>query len=427
MTNLQRHRITLSVGLAAATVAAFLALPVRAQETTAPPETPKPAEAAKPADATPAAKIDPEAKKIIDKMTAAHQALTAYSGTLDFSAKQGERSQTSSSAFSFVRPNKINVRTTSPTAKGTRTIVSDGKQVYMTNSEDSKSYLKDAALPDERNIARALSQSGGGGTGLFLLLLTDPKASDKVLGPAVQSLELLPDSQMGSVDVKVVKAIMSQPPKPVITFSIGKDDNLLRGITISAGEGGQGLFMEEKYSDVKANPTLADSTFTFTPPPGAKEEKPAPEETPYDKRLKVGAAPLPFSGTDLQGKPVRLDAYRGKVVLIDFWATWCGPCVAEVPTVVGVYNKYRGQGFDIIGVSLDEAGDKAKLTSFAESHKMPWRQIYDGKGWQSALAQAYGVQAIPFTLLVGRDGKIAAVSPRGEDLEPAVKAALAKK
>jgi outer membrane lipoprotein-sorting protein/peroxiredoxin len=420
------------------TSTALLAAPARAQESPKPSEPPKPADAAppaapaKPADTAAAGKVDPEAKKIIDQMIAAHQALKSYSAKLDFSAKQGERAQTASSTFTFARPNKVNVSTSSPAAKGTRTIISDGKQVYAMSSDDAKSYQKADALPDEKNIARALNESGGSGTGLFLLLLTDPKAGDKVLGPSVQSLELLPDGQVGNVDVKVVKAVLSGPPQPVITFSVGKEDNLLRGVTISASQGNQTLSLDEKYTDVKANVTPADGTFTFTPPPGAKEAAPpkeqaASEESLYDKRLKVGAAPLPFSANDLTGKPVRLPDYKGKVVLIDFWATWCNPCVAEVPNVVGVYNRYKGQGFDIVGVSLDEAGDKAKLTSFTQDHKMPWRQIYDGKGWQSALATAYGVQAIPFTLLIGRDGKIAAVAPRGEQLEPAVKAALAKK
>jgi thiol-disulfide isomerase/thioredoxin len=115
------------------------------------------------------------------------------------------------------------------------------------------------------------------------------------------------------------------------------------------------------------------------------------------------------------------------VVLVDFWATWCGPCVAELPNVISAYNKYKARGFDVIGVSLDEAGDKPKLTKFTQDRKMVWRQVLDAESKKQKLSDIYGVTAIPFTLLIGKDGKIAAVNPRGEELEPAVAAAVAAK
>jgi outer membrane lipoprotein-sorting protein/peroxiredoxin len=436
MTHSLWQRAMLPASLVAVMGATLLAIPAQAQEPKpaeppTPADTAKPAETGKPTVPPSVAKIDPEAKKIIDAMVTAHQALKSYSGKLDFSAKEGERAQTASTTLSFVRPNKVNLITTSSTTKGTRTVLSDGKQVYSTDSEDLKSYTRVEALPDERNIARAfstISRGGGAGTGLFLILLTDPRAKDQVLGSSVASLELLPDTQVAGVDVKVVKAIIGLPPQPlIVTFSVGKEDSILRAVSIAPAKQDQPSQVTETYSEVKPNAPLADSSFMFTPPPGAKEQKVTEEPALYDQRLKVGASPLPLSGKDLTGKPVRLEDYKGKVVLIDFWATWCGPCVAEVPNVVTAYNTYKGKGFDVIGVSLDKAGDRPKLLTFTQSNKMPWRQIYDGKWWQSAVAEAYGVKAIPFTLLIGRDGKIAAVSPRGEGLAVAVKAALAKK
>ena len=131
-----------------------------------------------------------------------------------------------------------------------------------------------------------------------------------------------------------------------------------------------------------------------------------------------------FDVKDLDGKPLSVAAYKGKVVMIDFWATWCGPCVNEVPNVVKAYEKYHAQGFEIIGVSLDREGDKDKVIAFTKDHNMPWRQYYDGKYWTNDLAVKYGINSIPATFLLDGSGKIIAKNVRGEALDPAVKKAL---
>ncbi len=141
------------------------------------------------------------------------------------------------------------------------------------------------------------------------------------------------------------------------------------------------------------------------------------------RSLVVGTVFPGFQETDVEGKPLSVASEKGKVVLIDFWATWCGPCVRELPNVLKAYGQYHAQGFDIIGVSLDQ--DKAKLMSFTKEKQMPWPQYCDGKGWESKLAATYGVNSIPATYLLGRDGKIIGKDLRGEALEAAVKAALA--
>lgn len=139
----------------------------------------------------------------------------------------------------------------------------------------------------------------------------------------------------------------------------------------------------------------------------------------------VGKEFAPFKETATDGTVVDLAAYRGKVVLVDFWATWCGPCVAELPHVKEAYSKYHAQGFEIIGISLDQDGDK--LAAFTKAKEMPWPQIFDGKGWQNKLAQAYGISSIPATFLLDRDGKIAAKGLRGDALAKKVGDLLAKK
>lgn len=116
------------------------------------------------------------------------------------------------------------------------------------------------------------------------------------------------------------------------------------------------------------------------------------------------------------GKNMKVSDYVGKneYVLVDFWASWCGPCRAEMPTVVEAYSRFHNKGFEVIGVSFDN--DKNSWVSAIETLKMPWPQMSDLKGWKSAAAATYNVQAIPANVLIDKDGKIVAKDLRGEDL-----------
>jgi len=150
------------------------------------------------------------------------------------------------------------------------------------------------------------------------------------------------------------------------------------------------------------------------------------EESKKIQRALVEGSKFPdFEEKDLTGNSLSIAKYKGKVVLVDFWATWCGPCVAELPNVLKAYEKHHSAGFEIIGISLDK--EEQKLKDFIKSKNMPWAQYFDGKGWQSKLAGKYGVNSIPATYLLDGEGKIIAKNLRGEALEKAVAAALAKK
>lgn len=115
------------------------------------------------------------------------------------------------------------------------------------------------------------------------------------------------------------------------------------------------------------------------------------------------------------GKNIKLSDLRGKVVLIDFWASWCGPCRRENPNVVRVYEKYKSKGFEILSVSLDR--DKSRWLQAIEQDDMEWLHVSDLKFWQSVAAKTYGVSSIPYTVLVDREGKIIASRLRGAALE----------
>jgi peroxiredoxin len=115
------------------------------------------------------------------------------------------------------------------------------------------------------------------------------------------------------------------------------------------------------------------------------------------------------------GKEIALSSLRGKVVLIDFWASWCGPCRKEMPNVVMAYQKYKDKGFEIYGVSLDQ--DKSRWVEAIQKDGITWPQVSDLKHWSSEAAKLYNVQGIPYTVLLDKDGKIIAKNLRGEALD----------
>ena len=142
----------------------------------------------------------------------------------------------------------------------------------------------------------------------------------------------------------------------------------------------------------------------------------------------VGQKAPAFEAKTTDGRTVKFPQdYKGKVVLLDFWATWCPPCRAEVPNVVKAYEQFHSKGFEVLGVSLDQADAGDKLAGFTQQHHMAWPQIYDGKFWKAEIAQQYGIRSIPRPILVdGNTGMVIAEGNdvRGDNLAPAIQKAL---
>ena len=171
------------------------------------------------------------------------------------------------------------------------------------------------------------------------------------------------------------------------------------------------------------------------------EEKQSQARAEEEKKSAAALAEmgkLKFTAAD--GRAVDLAQLKNKVVLVDFWATWCGPCVRELPNVVANYTKYHDKGFEVVGIALENAslGPKddpitrekklgaavTKMLDFAQKHEMPWPQYCDGKYWETDFARTFGIRSIPAAFLIDQSGKVVARDVRGEQLEIELKRLL---
>jgi peroxiredoxin len=141
------------------------------------------------------------------------------------------------------------------------------------------------------------------------------------------------------------------------------------------------------------------------------------EQIEIAKRTMVGAYAMEFTQNDTLGNPISLSSFKGKYVLVDFWASWCGPCRAENPNLVKAFHAYKDKGFTILGVSLDQPGKQQAWLDAIHKDGLTWTQVSDLNYFNNAVAKQYGIVAIPQNFLLDKTGKIIAKNIRGDELD----------
>lgn len=232
-------------------------------------------------------------------------------------------------------------------------------------------------------------------------------------------------------------AVFAQLKKPIVKFSqqqIRKDPSnpvniILINLIMPSQEEGFANWDAQNLDDLRKIETAFQRNYADSPITGMLSQQIAAIDAQYQTYQQYNAGTMAAPEIALKnpaGTELRLSALKGKVVLIDFWASWCAPCRKENPNVVRMYQKYRSQGFEVFSVSLDQ--DPEAWKGAIAKDGLIWKNhVSDLMGWQTPLVQSYGIQGIPHTVLLNKEGNIVGVGLRGAQLEQKLIEQLAKK
>lgn len=356
-----------------------------------------------------------KAQLIIDRSLKTYQSLQSYQYTSVKSSVSPAGKQVSRSSVSWKAPRYLNIVTTVDEHRLLENY--DGTHYNFTGIDDTGNFWSNEPLPDTSFGRKVLLQYQPTGM-LFTPFLAGVNPFQEPFGFPMSSVTLKNPSTLGGVKVDTIVAIPKDDPNTHFTYLIGQKDHLIRRISMqSITPAGDKYQISETHSNIKKNIAFAPGTFTFRAPANTPLKHPTASGT-----LKAGDTPPAINAKDIHGNSATLEKYKGKVLLVDFWASWCGPCVQEMPYVKSLYRKYHDQGFDILGISLDAT--MADLNKFIKDESLPWQQVFDHEG---KAADPYNVIYIPYTVLIGRDGKVIGENQKKLLLDAAIRDALNKK
>lgn len=297
-------------------------------------------------------------------------------------------------------------------AKGSKFTIKGNKpkDTFITVAESQESKL--TALIDGSDISIDLTSGKVGGTPMNEKLneyISAQNTADQQLEALYKQYKQLKSQGAAEEKTKALEAEMEkiekQQTQQTLDFCKANQDNLLPAYAIA------GSYYNYSYEELKA---LCDSKHAYALHPMMNRPKLQLESL---AKRQPGIKYTDLSMKDMNDNPAKLSQWvgKGQYVLVDFWASWCGPCRIEMPNVKKAYEKYHGKGFEVVGVSFDNS--PAAWRKGVKDLKMAWPQISDLKGWQCAANAAYGINSIPSNVLVDPQGIIVASDLRGEALQ----------